>query len=376
MDIGECNSYLIVDLAKIKANVEKVRKHIGAGVEIMQVLKGNAYGMGLAAVGRFMAEECGIKIIATAQVVEAIKLLTSGVQTDVFVMGGVPYNNIPAVVAYGLQVPAYNAEFLSLLNKEAEKQGKTIKAHIKIDTGLNRIGVKPGQELEQLCQFLKNMSRIEIVGAYTHFTDAEIPDRSITLRQRDLFKQGLSRILSHDFQLTYIHICNSAAATWLSDSAVTHVRPAGLCLGFDPTESPYNILNLEEPFTWRARVTNVRTIEAGDSVGYNREFVARDRTKVATVSFGYGDGYYRALAYQGADVLIHGQRAPIIGICMDQTFIDVSHIPQVAMNDQVTILGQCGEEFISVFEWQKKMGQTYLAGIATISDRVKRIYIR
>jgi alanine racemase len=376
MEIGVCNSYMLIDLRKIKQSIEKVKTHIGAGMDILPVLKGNAYGLGLAAVAGFMAEECGIRVFATAQTYEAVKLLDAGIKADFLVMGGVPFHNIQAVVANDIQVPAYNMDFLSLLQKEAKKQGKIAKVHIKIETGLNRIGVKPGRELNELCSALKLLENVCVVGAYTHFSDAEIPDHSITQNQYQIFIQGMAQISSFNFSLSFIHACNSAATTWFQHKSLTHVRPGGLCLGFDPSESSRNILGLEEPLTWRSFVTNVKTIKAGETVGYNRVFMAKDTRRVITMSFGYGDGYNREVAFKGANVLIRGKKAPVIGICMDQTFADVSHIDGVSVNDTVTVIGRDGDEFISVFDLQQQMGQTYMAGITTITDRVKRIYIR
>ena len=376
MDIGVCNSYMQVDLSKIKRNIEKIRSHIGENMEILPVLKGNAYGMGLVQIGKFLAAECAVKMFATAQTYEALKMLEAGICADYFVMGGVAFNNIATVVAKDIQVPAYNIEFLNLLQEEAQMQGKMAKVHIKVETGLNRIGVKPGEDLDAFCQYLQKLKNIYVVGAYTHFTDAETLERNITLEQYNLFKEGIAQIKSYEFPLEYIHACNSAAATWLDDKLSTHIRPAGLCLGFDPVESPVNILGIEEPMTWRSFITNVKTVKKGETVGYNRVFEAKSDIKVITMSFGYGDGYNRGLAFSGADVLVRGKRAPIIGICMDQTFADVSHIPDISMNDTVTIIGRDGDAFISVFELQHKMNQTYLATIAAITDRVKRIYVK
>ena len=365
------NSYLEIDLDEICNNVNKIRTGIGEGVDIIAVLKGDAYGMGLVTIGRHLAENCGVAAFACAQTWEAVQLrLRAGITGDILVMGGVPFHNIPHVVEHQLHSPAYNHQYLTLLNDEAALQGTTAAVHIKVETGLNRVGVWPGKQLDDLCLHLKSLESIVVAGAFTHFVESEIADKTSTYEQLRLFKDGLEQICNHGFTPKYVHAANTAASTWLQDPVLTHVRPAGLLFGFDVNIEPKNRFGLNEVLSWRAFVTNVKTIEKGETVGYNRAFMAQGTTQIATFSAGYGDGYTRSLAMSGkAHAIVNGQRAPIIGICMDQTFLDVTGI-DVAVNDVVTLIGQDGGECISIFELQDKMQQTYLATIAVITQRV------
>ena len=375
--LGACNSYLEVDLGAIARNCQKVREHIGPDVDIIPVLKGNAYAAGLQELGRFMTRECGAKTIACAQTWEAQHMRQAGVDCEILVMGGVPFNNIPTVIELDLMTPAYSAEYLRLLDTEASVCGKRAKVHIKIETGLNRIGVHGGEELDALCRLLKTLPNLEVVGIYTHFAESENPDRSFTLLQMERFRAALAQAEPFGFDFTYIHAFNTSSIVWMRDPCVTHIRAAGIFFGFDTCLEPVNGLGLEESLTWRAFITHVKTIEAGEALGYGRSFTATAPTKVATVSVGYGDGYSRALAaFQGAEMLVRGQRCKVLATCMDQTFLDVTHIEDARLNDTVTLLGRDGEAFISVFELQEKMGQTYLATIATIQNRVQRVYKR
>jgi len=372
--IDICNSYLEIDLGEISRNIEKIRTGIGTDMDIIAVLKGNAYGTGLVPVGSFMHKHCGIKTFACAQTFEAVQLRETGIDCDIMVMGGVPFHNIPAVVKYDIQTPAYNSEYLVRLNQEANIQQKTASVQIKIETGLNRIGVLPGKHTDDLCDLIDSLEYIKVTGAYTHFTESERPDKTPSHKQLKLFKTALEQIKKHEYKLKYIHAANTAASTWLRDPSLTHVRPAGLLFGFDVNIEPKNLFDLNEAVSWRTFVTNVKEIKAGESVGYNHSFIAKRPSKIATISAGYGDGYNRQLAMSGtADALVNGKRVPIIGICMDQTFLDVTGI-DVKVNDTVTLIGKDGDEFISIFELQKKMNQTYLAILAVISGRVLRIY--
>ncbi len=378
MDICECvyNSYLEVDLKIFKENVDKIKRHIGPDVKLMPVLKANAYAAGLVEMALFMTRECGVDCIAVAQVYEAQQMREAGVGCDILVMGGVPYGNIPMAVRLGLMTPAYNEEYLRLLDGEAAKQNKKARVHIKVETGLNRIGVIPGPDMDVMCRLLKTLANIEVVGAYTHFAESEALDKTFTLEQMEKFRAGVAQISKYGFKLDFVHAFNTASISWMKDPMVTHIRAAGIFFGYDTCLAPKNALELEEVLRWRAFVTNVKTIKAGDTVGYNRFFKAQRETKVATISVGFGDGYSRHLAlFQHPDMLVNGKRVPVIGFCMDQAFLDVTGI-DVNMNDLVTLVGRDGDEFISVFELQEKMGQSYLATIATIGNRVKRLYVR
>jgi len=369
------NSYLEIDMDELCNNISKIRKGIGKGVDIMAVLKGDAYGMGLVTIGRHLAENCGIKTFACAQTREAVQLRTqANFSGDILVMGGVPFHNIPHIVEWQLHSPAYNHQYLTLLNDEAQAQNKTAAVHIKVETGLNRVGVWPGKQLDDLCLLLKSLDNIVVAGAFTHFVESEIADKTSTYEQLCLFKDGLEQIRNHGFAPKYVHAANTAASTWLQDPMLTHVRPAGLLFGFDVNIEPKNRFALKEVLSWNAFVTNVKTIEKGETVGYNRAFTAQNTTQIATFSAGYGDGYTRSLAVSGkAHAIVNGRRAAIIGICMDQTFLDVTGI-DVAVNDKVTLIGQNGDECISIFELQDKMQQTYLATIAVVTQRVVRKY--
>jgi len=273
--------------------------------------------------------------------------------------------------------PAYHEDYLTRLNAEAAARGKKAKVHIKIETGLNRIGVHPGGELDTLCMLLKTLPALEVVGIYTHFAESENPDRSFTLLQMARFREALKQVEPFGFDFTYVHAFNTSSIVWMRDPCITHIRAAGIFFGFDTCLEPVNGLGLEESLTWRAFITHVKTIEAGEALGYGRSFTAEAPMKIATVSAGYGDGYSRALAaYQGAELLVHGQRCKILATCMDQTFLDVTHLENVKLNDTVTLIGRDGDACISVFELQEKMGQTYLATVATIQNRVQRVYKR
>lgn len=376
MDIGVCNSYLLVDLSKLKNNVSKIREHIGKECSLMPVLKGNAYGHGIVEVAKYLEEECRIKIIANAQVFESIKLRENGVNCELFVMGGVPENNIEAAIKNDIQLPVFNIETAKLINNEAKKQTKIANVHIKIETGLNRIGIKAGGKLDELLDFIKTLEYVNIKGSYTHYAESDAINKSFAYEQYKIFRKALEQFDKKGIKLDYIHACNSAATVWFKDSHFNLIRAAGIVFGYDPNLNSKDELKLERAATWKAFITNIKELEKNEPVGYNRVYICKDKTKVATLSFGYGDGYVRTLALKGGELLVKGKRAPIIGICMDQTFIDVSHIKNLKIGDEVIILGTDGDDEIHTLEFQELLGEPYVYPLCAIGQRVKRIYTK
>ena len=374
--LGLCNSYLIVDLDAIEKNIGLVRQQIGSQVAIMPVLKRNAYGMGDVVVAKFLLENCGIDCIGVAQVAEAVKMIDAGAVCDYLVIGGVPYHNLAAAVQYRLITPAYDAEYINLLEEAAAIQGQQARVQIKIETGLNRIGVRPGEDLAALLDLIRHCPHVDIDGAFTHFSEAEASEKSYTLQQMHAFKLGLNQIAQAGISLRQIHASNTPATVWLKDEDFTHVRPGGIIYGYDVNETPLNALGLSEAVTWRAFVTQVKQVYPGDSIGYGRAYRVQEEMSIATISVGYGDGYPRHLAASGkAEMLIHGKRAKVLTPCMDQMMLDVTGL-EVKPNDIVTLMGADGEGFISVLELQRQMGQTFMAVVGSIADRVGHIYLR
>jgi len=369
---------LEVDLSILSSNVEKIRKGIGPKVDIISVIKGNAYGQDIVKIGKHLDIHCGIETFGVATACEAIKLRDAGIKKDILLVSGVPYHNISAVVEYDLQSSAYDAEYLKLLNEEAKKADKIATVHIEIETGLNRVGVRPGEEMEALCEYLKGLSHVKVAGIFTHFYQSEIRDKSATYEQFSKFKQAVAQAKAHKFELKYVHVSNSGASTWLFDDEITHIRPGVLLYGIDENLDEHgnctNVFDLSYVLSWRAYITYVKTVPAGETVGYSGSYKVTKPTDVATISMGYGDGYLRSLGNSGKGVmLVNGKRAPVIGICMDQMFLDVSGI-ETKIGDVVTVLGTDGDESVTVLDLQDQMKQSYLAILSIISGRVARVY--
>lgn len=372
------NSYLEIDLKTLSANVEKIRKGIGPKVDIIAVVKGNAYGMGIKEIAKHLDTDCGIQTFGVATTNEGIDLRDGGIKKEILVMGGVPYHNISDMVAHDLHSAVYDIKYLELLNEEAKKAGKIAQVHIKIETGLNRVGVLCGKQLDELCEFLKGLSNVKVVGIFTHFYQSEVKDKSATHEQFKKFKTALAQARGHGFEFKYVHTSNSNATTWLFDDELTHVRPGALLYGvdenYDDNGGFKNSFGLSYAINWKCYITYVKTVPAGETVGYAGAYKVTKPTDVATISIGYGDGYVRTLGVSGKGVMIvNGKKVPVIGICMDQMFLDVTGV-EANTGDVVTILGADGDESVSAMDLQAQMGQSYLAILSIIPGRVARVY--
>jgi len=372
--IGYCNSYFKVDTNKIVENYFKVKNYVGEDVGVIPVLKGNAYGYGLVPIARIFEGRCHVEIMANAAVYEAVQLREAGVQCDIVIIGGIPQHLIPAAVQYRLQIPLFEKITAKAANDAAERAGVKQKVHIKIETGMNRLGVKPGRALSELLSLVDGMKNIEIVGAYTHFaTSTADYNDAFALEQYEIFRQGVEQIKDRGVQLKYVHCCNSAAIAWFKEAYGTHVRSCSSVLGHMAMEDGREPIGLCEPVEIRAFITNIHDVGPGESVGYSRYFKVEKPMKVATISLGFADGFYPMWMRGQAPVLVSSKRTRFLGCCMDQSFIDVTGIP-CEIGQTVTLIGRDGEEQITTWEIEQFTGQTFEYLFGTIGPRVARVY--
>lgn len=369
------NSYMTVDLGKLRGNFEKIRAYIGESVDIMPVLKGDAYGLGGVELVKFYADTLDAKIIGVAHVCEAAELREAGIGCELLVLGGVPFNNISAAVAYMAQTAAFEREYVDMLDAESARQGKTAEIQIKINTGLNRIGLKPGGELAEFTKYVLTKKHIRIRGAFTHFSESFRADRTVTENEFRLFKRGVDEIKACGVQIDYIHACNSCASVWFQEARCNLIRPGNLLFGYDNNEEPHNALGLEPVVSWRCFITQIRTLAPGETVGYGGYFAAKEPMKAATVSVGFGDGYFRPMLMGKGYALVRGKRCRFLAGSMDQSWIDVSRAPDAVLNDEVTLLGRDGGEALTVYDWRDFCGESIVFLSSIIGRRVERVYI-
>ena len=375
MDIGFYNSYLEVDMGIIARSFETVKQHIEPRLGIIPVIKGNAYGIGTDKIAEFLLPRCR-DMMACAQVLEADQIRRSGTDCEILILGGIPAHALEKAVDLSLQVPVFNRQGALDLSAAAKKLGKRGKAHIKIETGLGRIGAKPGDELKELLDTLMHLDNVDIDGVFTHFATATIVQSEYTLQQLDLFKSAMSQIRNSGISPRFVHCRNTGAASWLREDLSTHIRAATLLFGYPGMDDGSNILGLgKEPLSWRAYVTNVTTLHKGESCGYGRAFIADKPTKVAIIDVGYGDGLFRPLVTEHGPVLVGDRRARYLSCSMDQAFIDVTDIP-CNIGDEVTMFGYSrGGAPLELAELELIAGHTMTYLQSLLTPRVKRVYI-
>lgn len=373
--IGCCNSYFRIDTNKIVENYKKVQAYIGEDVGIIPVIKGNCYGYGLVEMAKIFTERCHSEIVADAAIYEAVQLRDAGIKSEILIIGGIPQHLLKVAVEKDLQIPLFNKETAVLVNEEAANRNKKIKVHIKIETGMNRLGVKPGEPLDELLDYVSTLPNIEIVGAYTHFaTSTADYNDAFAIEQHEKFKVGLKQLEDRKLNLKYVHCCNSAATAWFKDAYHTHVRICSSLLGQVAMEDGREPIGLEEPCELRAFITNIHDVEKGDSVGYSRYFKPEKHMRIATLSIGFADGIYPPWAKKQGPAIVSGHKTKLLGICMDQSFVDVTDIP-CEIGQEATLIGKDGDEEITTRDIEVFTDNTFEYLFGTFGPRMARVYL-
>ena len=374
---GYRNSCLEVNLDTIRDNIAKIRRHIGPERGMIGVVKGDGYGLGVIPVARLLVEECGFDILAVAHVCEGIELREAFVpdSVDILVLSAFPDEALPAIVEYGLTPTVFTPGTVAMLEAEAARKGCRVKVHIKVETGMNRLGARPGAELADLAESLKAAPHLDVAGVYTHFATAKDYNDPFALTQMERFKAGVAELDAAGIAPPVVHTANTGATIWFRESYGTHVRCAGLFLGYSKMNDRSNPVGVREAASWRAVVTHVREVMPGESVGYSRFFKPDRPSRVAVIGVGYVDGLHRDVAMSGGPLLINGCKTRYVGVCMDQCFADVTDIP-CEVGDIATLIGADGDLYVSPFDLMDIAPVNTCASFFTsLSGRVARNYI-
>ncbi len=347
---------------------------------IMAVIKANAYGHGDKYISTEL-ESTGIKSFAVSNAYEGVSLRKNKIKSDILILGYTPVEIIDEIIEYDMTQTIFSAEYATKLIHELEKSGKKLKVHIKIDTGMNRIGfpdTNTKHGINDVAKLLKHDCFI-VNGIFTHFSHADSFTKSakeFTKNQMDIFDKAVFALEDRGFSFETIHAQNSAGIMNFDNYLYNSVRAGLLMFGLTPSSDIEYADKFKPIMEFKSIVTQVKPLSVGDYVSYSRDFCADREMKVATVSVGYADGYRRSFAKK-AEVIIRGERCRIIGrICMDQMIVDVSHIKNVAMGDEVILVGRYGKDIIT-FDELAKMDKTINYEIVCgISRRVPRLYIK
>ena len=364
------NSYLHIDMNIFRKNMNTLLASLPAGVQLIPVLKDDAYGLGLGRMAAAAAEFDTVRRVAVAHVSEGLALRQQGFEKDILVLGSALPFQLPAAVAAGLELAAGSAEFVSALDAAAAQAGRRARVHVKIDTGLHRIGAEPGDELAALAEALRRAGHIDAVGVFSHFADTD--NEAASRAQYARFMRGTAQLEQAGFTGLLRHICSSASYEQYPEYALDAVRIVRAMYMDSPDGVSHGI---EEAVTWRSYITAVKQRRAGDSLGYGGACRLAHDANIATIGVGYGDGLNEALCRVHADVLIGGKRCALLACCMDQCFADVTGIDCVP-GDEVTFFGHDGQgNFLPSQEVAALIGSDEGCGLTSaLSPRVARIY--
>ncbi|MDO4493487.1 MAG: alanine racemase [Clostridia bacterium] len=368
--IRPTNAEVRLDL--IRHNINIIRSRLKPETKFLAVVKANAYGHGLKTVANYLQQN-GVDFFAVAIVEEGIRLRNAGITLPVLILGVTPEANWIDVVRYDLTPAVFTPGQLRALEAAAEEQNKTCSVHLKIDTGMNRIGIKTEEDFLTLLDVLKECPHLSFSGMFTHFAISECPDKAFTRYQAKVFERfiALAHAAGHR---PLIHAANSGAALMMPEVQYDMVRGGLAMYGYHPIGHPVEGTDLRPALSWKTSIVHIKHIEIGESVSYGRRFIAERPTTVATLPVGYGDGYKRALSGK-AHVIIRGKKAPVLGaVCMDQCMCDITDIPEAEIGDEVILLGSQGNEAVTADDMAELCDTISYEILLSISDRVPRIY--
>lgn len=366
-------AYEDVNLDIIKNNVDNIMKRTKPGTKTLIVVKADAYGHGDVAVSKALETRADYFAVATGP--EAINLRENGIKKPILIFGFVAYEEYEDLINNDVDLVMFDKESADILSETARKLGKTAKCHIKVDTGMRRIGIEPVKESVELVKYIKNLDSVDAHGIFTHFFSSDTVDKGLAEKQYKLFTDFIEMCKCEGVTFDIHHCANSAAAIDMPKTNMDMVRIGIAMYGLEPSEDvPIERAGLVPAMSLKSRVSMVKTIHKGDSVGYGGVYVADEDRKIATVSIGYADGYPRSLSNKGY-VLIKGKKADIVGnICMDQLMVDCTDIDGVKRGDTVTMIGTDGNETIRVEDLSAISGRFNYEFVCGITKRIPRNY--
>ena len=367
----------VVSLDAIAHNFEEMKKNIADGTKIVAVIKADGYGHGAEAIARLIEGYEYIWGFAAATAEEAIQLKDAGVKKPVLILGLVFEEYFQELIQKEVRMTVCDYDMAKALSEEAVRQGRQVHIHIGLDTGMSRIGFADKPESVEEIKRIAALSNIEIEGMFTHFARADETDKSPAEDQLKRYLAFVELLDKAGVQIPLKHCSNSAGIIRMPEANLNMVRAGITIYGIYPSaEVERDIVKLIPAMELKSHVAFVKDLPAGTAISYGGTFASETDLRVATIPVGYADGYPRTLSNKGW-VLIHGQKAPILGrICMDQFMVDVTHIADVKHGDEVTLIGKDGDECIHIDELGDLSGRFSYEFACDISKRVPRVYIK
>ena len=365
-----------ISLDAIRDNIEKGRALLAPGTKMMGVVKADAYGHGAVPVAR--AIEDLVDAYGVAMPEEGVELRKAGLTKPIVILGYTAPELAELAIRYDITMAVFQSEIAERYNEAAKRLNKKAKVHIKLDTGMSRIGYLCTEESLSDIEKIAKLSNVEIEGMFTHFSKADEADKSFAKSQFKKYMEFAESLKQRGIELPCKHVCNSAGIIDIPEGDLDMVRFGVTMYGMYPTdEVTKERMPVIPAMEVKTHISYIKTLPAGIGISYSGTYVTEKETRVATLSVGYGDGYPRGLSNAGR-VLVHGKSAKILGrICMDQCMVDVTEIPEAKQGDVVTLMGRDGDDFISAEEIGATVGNSFhYEVVCDISKRVPRVYYR
>jgi alanine racemase len=372
-----------INLKAFKHNLQNLKAITAPDTGIMAVIKADAYGHGALSCAK-AAVDSGVDYLGAGIIEEGIELRENGITEPILTLGSIFPDEVADLVRHDLATILCTPHLAQALAKEAEKQGKIVNVHVKVDTGMNRLGVLP-ENLLPLVKTISNLPTLKLEAISTHFSSADDEDTSITTQQIELFQKTLTDLQKAGVTMPpLIHLANTSALLRFPESRSKMVRPGLILYGAlpSPALNPVakeicqneNLQNFQPVMQWKSKIILLKSVQKGQPLSYSRKHFTQKDSLIATLPIGYADGLHRNLS-NNMEVLIKGKRAPQVGtICMDMILIDVTEVPDVQMGDEVVIFGKQGEEEISVEELAEKSNTIPYEILCNVGKRVPRVY--
>lgn len=364
-----------IDLGAISYNMEQMKNRIGKEARLIAVVKTDGYGHGAVPIAQMFESVPYVWGYAVACLEEGIALRENGIKKPVLVLGCVFPDQYEEMIRREIRPAVYTEEMAEGMSAEAARQGKTVSFHIKVDTGMGRIGFPVSDESVDIIERISHLPNVCMEGMFTHFAKADEKDKTYTLMQHEKFLWMKEQMERRGIPIRYFDCDNSAGIIDFPDMKHDLARAGISTYGLYPSDEVHKeAVPLKRALSLISHVTYVKDVEPGTSISYGGTFVADRKMKVATIPVGYGDGYPRSLSNRG-EVLIHGRRAKILGrVCMDQFMVDVTDIPETKFMDRVVLVGTDGDDEITVEELSRLSGRFNYEFVCCLGKRIPRVY--
>ncbi len=364
-------AWVEIDLPQLRRNFELINRDKPEGLQLLSVLKDEAYGHGALAVAR-VALECGALFLGVSTLEEAIALRDRGIRAPVLLLGDRQESELPWCIAHDLTCSVSDRFTVKRLGQLAARAGKRVTIHLKINTGMNRYGIRWDQAGE-LLELIRSTESLILDGVLSHFSQSDETDKGFALLQLERFQEVLRLMEQLGLRVKWRHLCNSGGFLDLPAAYFDMVRVGILAFGVYPSAVCRRIPGIESVMTVKARIAAIQKLEPGDSAGYGMRYTAASRRRIAVLPLGYGDGFPR-VRNQGC-VLVHGRRAPLVGgVAMDAFMVDITDIPEARLWDEAVLIGRQGAEEISVHEVAKLKNSVSYDVLASWRARLPRLY--